>query len=180
MYFQIWFLFCRQLLFCHRTSERKWTPFLSGRTPLSKRSKNCPQTSPSYQRRSVCYCLVPLLLLHCWVIVRYMHKNKGTCMRIYVERPAERFLQISNSWITCIKIYLYIYLVIIYIFFFGCKKWRNTCKAIVKDIDIPWNNCFWLFYSLIQLYALQEKQTLMKTDMDSRFTSESEARYIYL
>lgn len=31
---------------------------------------------------------------------------------------------------------------------------------------------------IIQLYALQEKQTLMKTDMDSRFTSESEARYV--
>eukprot|EP00105_Crassostrea_gigas_P029438 XP_011451394.1 PREDICTED: serine/arginine repetitive matrix protein 2 isoform X2 [Crassostrea gigas] len=48
--------------------------------------------------------------------------------------------------------------------------WQDTTQQTIKELSTN------LTKLPEELYALQEKQTLMKTDMDSRFTSESEAR----
>lgn len=87
------------------------------------------------------------------------------------------FYKFQDVWVekhilVCLKIHLHVYEVITFILEISEEKNFN-------GIEIPW--CMFLtdvYNFIIQLYALQEKQTLMKTDMDSRFTSESEARYV--
>ncbi|XP_062593402.1 uncharacterized protein LOC134254887, partial [Saccostrea cucullata] len=48
--------------------------------------------------------------------------------------------------------------------------WQDTTQQTIKELSTNVNKL------PEELYALQEKQTLMKTDMTSRFTAESEAR----
>lgn len=98
---------------------------------------------PHQATRGGQYYLVPLLLLHCWVIVRYVHtvRIKVHAWEYMLKDLQKGFFKLQiveqHIWhIMCIKIYYLAvhvpYILSDYIFFYCCKKWRNTCKAIVK------------------------------------------------
>lgn len=98
---------------------------------------------------------------------------------VHTWKRVGRPISISFKMFELKNIYLFVWR---YIYMY--MKWLLLFLKLVKKknfngIEIPW--CMFLtdvYNFIIQLYALQEKQTLMKTDMDSRFTSESEARYV--